>query len=177
MPSFRKLFRTAKADKDSRSAAQSKPDPPAAAPSHRTAGSPAGKAPHAAVKSAPPAAPQVATASVSGSDRPETSTRAQPAVGIAAHAEAALNEALEKRFPTTPNATSASPQFTDLNSLTENVEDVIGQMMDKNKIEENEQALVKAVTNHWVKKAIPYVQKGLSVAEVPPFNFFLCVEY
>lgn len=38
--------------------------------------------------------------------------------------------------------------------------------MDKEKVEEKEQILVKALTNGWVKKAIPFVQKGLSVAEV-----------
>ena len=60
----------------------------------------------------------------------------------------------------------------DINAVSDSLQRSIGRLMDQQEVPEQKQILVKALTNNWVKKAIPFIHSGLSVAEVQ-FSFGL----
>jgi hypothetical protein len=72
-----------------------------------------------------------------------------------------LPEQEQEKFHVDPIAGSA-----DITALSQRIEAAIVHVMDREEIEGEGNTLVKAVTNGWVKNALPYVQKSLSVAKV-----------
>jgi hypothetical protein len=90
-----------------------------------------------------------------------------------AHAEATLKEAAENLQKKLPKGIKEDERFqikpihgsADINMLSESLERSIGGLMDQEAVPERKQTLVKILTNNWVKKAIPFIHSGLSVAE------------
>jgi hypothetical protein len=175
MPSFGKLFHIRKPDDEKHPAGRTKVEAPATGHLHRTAVLDA-KSTHSGAQAAVPSTPQMVGPNLSYSDHPPETTKNDGQVVGPAHAEAVLNEAAEKLEKAFPEDVQRKFQINpihgsaDISSLSQSIQDVLGQIMDKDQIEEKEQTLVKAVTNTWVKKAIPFVQKGLSVAKVSTFH-------
>ena len=54
----------------------------------------------------------------------------------------------------------------DISSLAENIGVTLVTMMDKRKVEKSKQTHVQSMVTEWVKKTIPFVETGLTVANV-----------
>jgi len=54
----------------------------------------------------------------------------------------------------------------DINTLADNIAVAIGRLMNKRNVEETKQSTVKTLMKGWVKKALPFVQNGLSATTV-----------
>jgi len=107
-------------------------------------------------------------------------TRSTTGSTFAAHAETTLKEAAEKLQKKLPEEVQQDERFrikpihgsADINAVSDSLQRSIGRLMDQQEVPEQKQILVKALTNNWVKKAIPFIHSGLSVAEVQ-FSFGL----
>ena len=107
-------------------------------------------------------------------------TRSTTGSTFATHAETTLNEAAEKLQKKLPEEVQQDERFrikpihgsADINAVSDSLQRSIGHLMDQQEVPEQKQLLVKALTNNWVKKAIPFIHSGLSVAEVQ-FSFGL----
>lgn len=86
-------------------------------------------------------------------------------------ANARLNEAGENLKQKIPEDILASSTFeikpsADINSLANNIGSALVTMMDQRNIEKAKQSKVKTMITEWAKKTIPFVEKGLTIADV-----------
>jgi hypothetical protein len=93
-------------------------------------------------------------------------------------ANARLDEAGEKLKQKIPEDILASSTFkikasADINSLADNIGAALVTMMDQRKIEKAKQSKVKTMITEWAKKTLPFVEKGLTLADVQSYHSFL----
>jgi hypothetical protein len=92
-----------------------------------------------------------------------------------------LNEAVEKLKQKIPQDILTSSTFeikpsADINSLANNIGSALVTMMEQRNIEKAKQSNVKMMITEWAKKAIPFVEKGLTIANVQPYLFSLILQ-
>jgi len=91
------------------------------------------------------------------------------------HAEERVNESAEKLKQKIPSEFQDVMGFDnklikgsfDITSLSREIGSVVGILMDQQRVERSRQGWVKVFTTSWVKQTIPYVRKGLNLANVP----------
>jgi len=57
-------------------------------------------------------------------------------------------------------------RYADLHTLTESLASVMNTMMDERQIDESNKPTATAVIKSWVQKALPFIEHGLSAANV-----------
>jgi hypothetical protein len=82
-----------------------------------------------------------------------------------------LNKAAEQLKEKIPNDIQGSTSLevkgsADVNSLADNIGSAMVMMMDSRKVEQSKQSRVQALVIDWAKKTIPFVQQGLTIANV-----------
>ena len=87
------------------------------------------------------------------------------------YAEKRLKEAAEKLEKVIPKEVLQSGKLeingcADINTMADNVALAIGRLMNQRNIDESKQSAVKTLMKGWVKKALPFIQHGLSAASV-----------
>jgi hypothetical protein len=78
-------------------------------------------------------------------------------------------EKLDKAIPRSKILRSGELKIkgcADINSMADNVAYAIGALMKERNIDQPQQSVVKALIKGWVKKALPFIQKGLTAATV-----------
>jgi hypothetical protein len=98
----------------------------------------------------------------------------EPPFSVASSPKEALREAAEKLRQRIEKSGMDSKQFEfdpirgsyDINSLANSLELALDKLMVKTKVPDSNQNVAKAFTKEWVKKSIPFLEKGLAAAEV-----------
>jgi len=108
--------------------------------------------------------------------RPAQDPRSQDALpgSTARNAEDSVNRAadeLKKHIPeefvgTVGLEPGLVARSADINSLSRQISSTVGIVMNRRRIDKSRQGVIKVVTSSWVRTALPYIQQGLSAAQV-----------
>jgi hypothetical protein len=114
-------------------------------------------------------------------DHEDAITKEEKLPRTVAVANTYLNEAVEKLKQKIPQDILASSTFeikpsADINSLANNIGSALVTMMEQRNIEKAKQSNVKMMITEWAKKTIPFVEKGLTIANVQPYLFSLILQ-
>jgi hypothetical protein len=87
------------------------------------------------------------------------------------NSERRLEEAAKKLNKVIPKESFLSDHLeitgcADINTIADNVASAIGTLMSERNIDRTKQSVVKTLLKGWVKKALPFIQQGLSAASV-----------